>query len=120
MKQPKGECRRAGAFLLATAMLCLFLASTASARRLVFWSNSVANKISYAPVIEGGKGADLPIAQPYVDDPYGTPIDCAAGKFYWLIRRNGGSIGYANLDCSSRGLLNANGASFAQPSGLAI
>jgi hypothetical protein len=98
----------------------LFSASTASARRLVFWSNAAANKISYAPVIEGGKGADLPIAQPYVDDPYGTAIDSAAGKVYWLNRGNGGSIGYANLDGSSPGLLNADGASFAQPSGLAI
>jgi hypothetical protein len=120
MKQPKDEYRRAGTFLLATAMLCLCLASTASARRLVFWSNSIANKISYAPVIEGGKGADLPIAQSYVDDPYGTAIDSAAGKVYWLNRGNGGSIGYANLDGSGAGLLNTSGASFAQPSGLAI
>jgi DNA-binding beta-propeller fold protein YncE len=101
-------------------MLCLCLTSTASARRLVFWSNSIADKISYAPVIEGGKGADLPIAPPYVDDPYGTAIDAAAGKVYWLNRGNGGSIGYATLDGSGPGLLNAGGASFAQPSGLAI
>jgi hypothetical protein len=106
--------------LATTVMLCLCLASTASARRLVFWSNSAANKISYAPVIEGGKGADLPIAQPYVDDPYGTAIDSAAGRVYWLNRGNGGSIGYANLDGSGPGLLNTSGASFAQPSGLAI
>jgi DNA-binding beta-propeller fold protein YncE len=120
MKRPKGEHRRTGAFLLTTAMLCLCLTSTASARRLVFWSNSIADKISYAPVIEGGKGADLPIAQSYVDDPYGTAIDSATGKIYWLNRGNGGSIGYANLDGSGPGLLNTSGASFAQPSGLAI
>lgn len=120
MKQPMGTCRRVGALLLTAAMLCLCMASTASARRLVFWSNSAANKISYAPLIEGGKGADLSIAQPYVDDPYGTAIDSAAGKVYWLNRGNGGSIGYANLDGSSPGLLNTSGASFAQPSGLAI
>jgi hypothetical protein len=105
---------------LATAILGLCLASTASARRLIFWSNSIANKISYAPVIEGGTGADLPIAQPFVDDPFGTAIDSAAGRVYWLNRGNGGSIGYANLDGSGAGLLNTSGASFAQPSGLAV
>lgn len=105
---------------LAVVIVSLCLASTASARRLVFWSNSIANKISYAPVIEGGKGADLPIAQSFVDDPYGTAIDSAAGRVYWLNRGNGGSIGYANLDGSGAGLLNTSGASFAEPSGLAI
>jgi len=120
MRQPRGKFRRVAAIALVPAILSLCLASTASARRLIFWSNSLANKISYAPVIEGGKGADLPIAQPYVDDPYGTAIDSAAGKVYWLNRGSGGSIGYANLDGSSAGLLNTSGASFAQPSGLAI
>jgi hypothetical protein len=120
MRPPRGTVKRAGTIVLATAILGLCLASTASARRLVFWSNSIANEISYAPVIEGGKGADLPIAQPYVDDPFGTAIDSAAGRVYWLNRGNGGSIGYANLDGSGGGLLNTSGASFAQPSGLAI
>ena len=106
--------------MLTMAMLCLCLTSTASARRLVFWSNSIANKISYAPVIEGGKGADLPINPSYVNDPYGTAIDSAAGKVYWLNRGNGGSIGVANLDGSGAGLLNTSGTSFAEPSGLAI
>jgi hypothetical protein len=112
--------KRVGAAALAIAILCLCLASTASARRLIFWSNSIANKISYAPVIEGGKGADLPIDQSYVNDPYGTAIDSAAGKVYWLNKGNGGSIGFANLDGSGAGLLNTSGASFAEPSGLAI
>jgi hypothetical protein len=120
MRLTRGSFKRAGALALATAILCLCLASTASARRLIFWSNSIANKISYAPVIEGGKGADLPIAQSYVDDPYGTAIDSAVGKVYWLNKGNGGSIGYANLDGSGAGLLNTSGASFAESSGLAI
>jgi hypothetical protein len=120
MRPPRGTFKRAATIALATAILGLCLTSTASARRLIFWSNSIANKISYAPVIEGGKGADLPIAQSYVNDPYGTAIDSAAGKVYWLNRGNGSSIGYANLDGSGAGLLNTNGASFAQPSGLAI
>lgn len=121
MRPPRSDFkRRAGAIALATAILCLCLATAASARRLVFWSNSIASKISYAPVIEGGKGADLPIAQSYVDDPFGTAIDSAAGKVYWLNKGNGGSIGYANLDGGDAGLLNTSGASFAEPSGLAI
>jgi hypothetical protein len=105
---------------LAIALLGLSLASTASARRLVFWSNSIANKISYTAVIEGGRGADLPIDPSFVNDPYGTAIDSAAGKVYWLNRGGGGSIGRANLDGSGAGLLNTGGASFAAPSGLAI
>lgn len=120
MRPPRGTFKRAGTIALATTILGLCLASTASARRLVFWSNSIANKISYAPVIEGGKGADLPIAQSYVDDPFGTAIDSAAGRVYWLNRGNGGSIGFANLDGSGAGLLNTSGASFAEPSGLAV
>lgn len=120
MRLPRENFKRAGAIALATATLCLCLTSTASARRLVFWSNSTANKISYAPVIEGGKGADLPIDPSYVNDPYGTAIDSAAGKVYWLNKGNGGSIGYANLDGSGAGLLNTAGGSFAEPSGLAI
>jgi hypothetical protein len=105
---------------IAIAVLGLALASTASARRLIFWSNSIADKISYAPVIEGGQGGDLPIDPAYVDDPHGTAIDSAAGRVYWLNRGNGGSIGYANLSGSGAGLLNTAGASFANPSGLAI
>jgi DNA-binding beta-propeller fold protein YncE len=105
--------------MLAIAVLGLCLASTASARRLVFWSNSFANRISYAPVIEGGRGADLPIDPAYVNDPYGTAIDSAAGKVYWL-NKNNSSIGYANLDGSAPGLLNTAGAPFANPAGLAI
>jgi DNA-binding beta-propeller fold protein YncE len=120
MRLPKGNFKRVGTITLAMAILGLCLASTASARRLIFWSNSIANKISYAPVIEGGKGADLPIDPSYVDDPYGTAIDSAAGKVYWLNKGNGGSIGFANLDGSGVGLLNTSGASFAEPSGLAI
>jgi hypothetical protein len=105
---------------LAIALLGLCLASTASARRLIFWSNSTANKISYTAVIEGGRGADLPIDPSYLNDPYGTAINSAAGKVYWLNSGGGGSIGYANLDGSGAGLLNTAGASFAAPSGLAI
>jgi hypothetical protein len=120
MRLLKDDCRRAGPIVAVMAIVCLSLASTASARRLVFWSNSVANKISYAPLIEGGKGADLPIDPSYVNDPYGTAIDSAAGKVYWLNKGNGGSIGYANLEDSGAGLLNTTGASFAEPSGLAI
>ncbi|HEU4943826.1 MAG TPA: hypothetical protein VFT10_01550 [Solirubrobacterales bacterium] len=112
--------RRFGAFALATACLCLCLASTATARTVVFWSNLGANKISYAPLIEEGSGADLPIAAPYVDQPYGTALDAAAGRIYWLNRGGGGSIGYANLDGSGAGLLNTAGAPFANPAGLAI
>jgi hypothetical protein len=111
--------RSIGTSALAIAVLSLSLASTASARRLVFWSNSIANKISYAPVIEGGRGADLPVGPPYVEDPYGTAIDSAASKAYWLNKSNG-SIGYANLDGSAPGLLNTAGAPFANPAGLAI
>jgi hypothetical protein len=105
---------------LAIALLGLALTSTASARRLVFWSNSSADKISYTAVIEGGRGADLPIGPAYVNDPYGTAIDSAAGKVYWLNRGSGGSIGEANLDGSGARLLNTGGAGFAAPSGLAI
>jgi hypothetical protein len=112
--------RRIGAFALATACLCLCFASTASARTVVFWSNLGASKISYAPLIEEGSGADLPIASPYVDQPYGTAIDAAAGRIYWLNRGGSGSIGYANLDGSGGGLLNTAGAAFANPAGLAI
>jgi hypothetical protein len=117
---PRRAARSIGASALAIVLLGLCLASTASARRLVFWSNSIANKISYAPVIEGGKGADLPIDPSYVDDPYGTAIDSATGKVYWLNKGKGGSIGFANFDGSGAGLLNTAGASFANPSGLAI
>lgn len=120
MRPPRINFKQTGAAALAIAILCLCLASTASARRLILWSNSIANKISYAPVIEGGKGADLPIDPSYVDDPYGTAVDSAAGKVYWLNKGNGGSIGFANLDGSGAGLLNTIGASFAEPSGLAI
>jgi hypothetical protein len=116
----RSAARPLAASALAIAILSLCPTSTASARRLVFWSNSIANKISYAPVIEGGKGADLPIDPSYVDDPYGTAIDSAAGKVYWLNRGNGGSIGFANLDGSGGGFLNTAGAVFANPAGLAI
>src|SRR4051794_11852207 len=120
MRLPRRNFKRVATAALALAVLCLCLASTASARRLIFWSNSIANKISYAPVIEGGKGADLPIDPSYVNDPYGTAIDSAAGKVYWLNKGNGGSIGFANLDGTGAGLLNTGGASFAEPSGLAV
>ncbi len=115
-----GRYTRLGTSALVIALLGLCLASTASARRLVFWSNSFANKISYAPVIEGGRGADLPIDPALVNDPYGTAVDAAAGRVYWLNKGDGGSIGFANLDGSGAGLLNTAGASFANPSGLAI
>lgn len=118
-RSPNRAAWSIGASALAIAVLSLCMASTASARRLVFWSNSISNKISYAPVIEGGKGADLPISPSYVDDPYGTAIDSATGKVYWL-NKGSGSIGYANLDGSAPGLLNTAGAPFANPAGLAI
>lgn len=100
--------------------LSLWVTPIASARTMVFWSNLGASKISGAPLIEEGNGADVPIAAPYVDQPYGTAIDAAAGKIYWLNRGGGGSIGYANLNGSSPGLLNTTGASFNNPAGLAI
>ncbi len=117
---PRRAALSIAASALAIAGLGLCLASTASARRLVFWSNLIANKISYAPVIEGGKGADLPIDPSYVNSPYGTAIDAATGKVFWLNRGNGGSIGFANLDGSGAGFLNTSGASFDNPAGLAI
>ncbi|HKT83460.1 MAG TPA: hypothetical protein VJQ84_06445 [Solirubrobacterales bacterium] len=100
--------------------LCLCFASAAQARTVVFWSNLGASKLSFAPLIEEGKGADLSIASPYVNAPYGTAIDAAAGKIYWLNNGGGGSIGFANLDGSAAGHLNTAGASFDNPSGLAI
>lgn len=111
---------RIGALALTTACLCICLASTAGARTLVFWSNTSANKISYAPLLEEGAGADLPIDAAYVRSPYGTAIDATAGRVYWLNRGDGGSIGYANLDGSGGGFLNTAGADFANPAGLAI
>jgi len=109
----------AGASALAM-LACLCVAASASARIVVFWSNLGASKISSAPLIEEGNGADVPIASPYVDEPYGTAIDAAVGRLYWLNRGGGGSIGYANLDGSGGGLLNTTGASFNNPVGLAI
>jgi len=101
-------------------LACLCMATSASARIVVFWSNLEASKISSAPLIEEGSGADVPIASPYVNEPYGTAIDAAAGRLYWLNRGGGGSIGYANLDGSGAALLNTTGASFNNPVGLAI
>ena len=106
--------------LAAIAIVGLFSTPGASARQVVFWSNLGANKISYAPLIEEGSGADLAIPPALVDQPYGTAVDAAAGRVYWLNRGGGGSIGYANLDGSGAGLLNTAGAAFADPSGLAI
>jgi hypothetical protein len=120
MRLLRGNCKRMGALALAVALLCLLPAASASARLMVFWSNLNANKISYEPLTEEGSGADLPIASPYVDQPYGTAIDAAAGKVYWLNRGSGGSIGYANLNGNGGGLLNTAGASFNDPAGLAI
>lgn len=105
---------------LAIALLGLCLAPSAPARVVVFWSNAAANKVSSAPLIEEGRGADLAIDPAYVDLPYGTAIDAAAGKVYWLNGGGSGSIGYANLDGSGAGLLNTAGATFFNPSGLAI
>ncbi len=109
-----------GAGALLVSLLCLSLASAAGANVTVFWSNSNADRISYAPLIEGGSGADVAINPAYVDDPYGTAIDAAAGRVYWLNRGGGGSIGYASLNGGAAGLLNTAGASFANPAGLAI
>lgn len=103
-----------------TMLVCLCVAASASARIVVFWGNTEASKISSAPLIEEGDAADVPIASPYVNQPYGTAIDAAAGRLYWLNRGGGGSIGYANLDGSGGGLLNTVGASFSNPAGLAI
>lgn len=102
------------------ALACLYLASTASANQRVFWANYSASKISSAPPIEQGSGADIPIGPPYVNNPYGLAIDAAAGKVYWLNTGDGGSIGYANLNGSAPGFLNTAGASFANSAGLAI
>jgi hypothetical protein len=112
--------RRIGACALISFSLGLCLAPTAFARVMVFWSNSTANKISYASPLEQGPGADLAINPAFIDTPYGTTIDAAAGRVYWLNRGGEGSIGYANLDGSGAGLLNTTGASFGDPSGLAI
>lgn len=112
--------KRAGVIALATTVFCLCLASTASAQRLIFWSNSLANKISYASLLEGHRAGDLPIDPAYVDDPYGTAIDASTGKVYWLNRGGGGSIGWANLGSPGAGILNTAGAGFSDPSGLAI
>ncbi|HEX4464418.1 MAG TPA: hypothetical protein VH042_07240 [Solirubrobacterales bacterium] len=112
--------KQAGAIMLATTVLCLCLASTASAQRLIFWSNSLANKISYASLLEGHRAGDLPIDPADVNDPYGTAIDASTGKIYWLNRGGGGSIGWANLGSPGAGILNTAGAAFADPSGLAI
>jgi hypothetical protein len=109
-----------GASALPVALLCLCLCSTALANRTAFWANSVANKISHAPLIEEGMGADIPIDPSYLNIPRGVAVDSAAGKVYWLNTGNGGSIGYANLDGSAAGFLNTAGASFTEPSGLAI
>jgi hypothetical protein len=115
----RGHALLVGASALAM-LACLAMATSASARIVVFWSNLGASKISAAPLIEEGNGADVPIASPYVDEPYGTAIDAAAGRLYWLNRGSGGSIGYANLDGSGAGLLNTTGASFDNPVGLTI
>lgn len=112
--------RRTGLSALATLLLGLCFAPTASARLVVFWSNALANKISSAPLIEEGKGADLPIDPALVYAPYGTVVDAATGKVYWLNSGGIGSIGYAKLDGSGAGLLNTAGATFSEPSGLAI
>src|SRR6187399_1371358 len=112
--------RRLRISALAITAFGLCLAPSASARVVVFWSNAAANKISSAPLIEEGRGADLAIDPAYVDLPYGTAIDAAAGRVYWLNGGGSGSVGYANLDGSGAGLLNTAGASFFNPSGLAI
>jgi len=120
MEPSRGNFNRAVAIAFAAALLCLLPTASASARLMVFWSNLGASKISSAPLIEEGNGADLQIAAPYVDQPYGTAIDAAAGRIYWLNRGGSGSIGYANLDGSGAGLLNTAGAGFNNPAGLAI
>jgi hypothetical protein len=112
--------RRIPTCALAVALLGLCFAPTASARLVVFWSNALANKISSAPLIEQGDGADLPIDPALVYAPYGTAVDAAAGRAYWLNSGGIGSIGFANLDGSRAGLLNTGGAPFSNPSGLAI
>lgn len=112
--------RRTGVCVIATIVFALFSTSIASASRLIFWSNSSANKISYASLLEGHRAGDLPIDPAYVNDPYGTAIDASAGKVYWLNRGGGGSIGWANLGAPGAGILNTTGADFADPSGLAI
>jgi hypothetical protein len=112
--------RRTGAVALTAALLCLFIAATASAANSVYWVNYGANKISRANLGEGG-GADLPISAANVNGPYGLAIDSAAGKIYWLNKvALSGSIGYANLDGSGSGLLNTAGAPFDNSAGLAI
>jgi hypothetical protein len=107
-----------GASLIAVGLACLVLASAAGAAQTVFWGSFNPSKISHAP-IGPGKGTDIPIPSAFVDGPYGTAVDSAAGRIYWA-NFNGNSIGYANFDGSGAGLLNTSGATVNGPGGLAI
>ncbi len=109
---------RFGASLLAVGLLYLALASAANAAQTVFWGSFNPSKISHAPIGDG-KGVDIPIPPAFVDGPYGTAIDSAAGRVYWA-NYSGNSIGYANFDGSGAGLLNTSGATVNAPAGLAI
>jgi DNA-binding beta-propeller fold protein YncE len=100
-----------------TVVVAVFAAAANAAER-VYWSNNVANKISFANV-DGTGGGDLSTTGATVSSPRGAAIDTATGRVYWA-DAFADKISYASLDGSGGTDLNTSGASVSAPTGVAI
>jgi DNA-binding beta-propeller fold protein YncE len=88
-----------GTGLVASLLLLVGLASSASADDRVYWVNGTAvdaNPISHAD-LDGSGGDDLDTTGAPSAEPRGVTLDMAAGKVYWTNRANN-RISFANLD----------------------
>jgi hypothetical protein len=117
-RRPRRRLRAAALALALAVLSSLGLAGPARAASRIFWTNAVANKISYANLDGSGGGGDLDTsgASP-VEEPEGVGIDAATGRIYWD-GHNG--ISFANLSGGGGGDLSTGAATVSGPFGIAI
>lgn len=104
----RGSRRMSRALATLTAVGVLAAAGTASATSKVFvsgYSNDTIGAIS-----ADGTGLTAIVPSGGASGPFGTTVDAAAGKVYWVNYGSATSIGYADLDGSNAGSFPVTGA----------
>jgi DNA-binding beta-propeller fold protein YncE len=85
----------------------------------VYWSNGMANTISFANLDGSGGGGELSTTGAPAHVVLGLGIVPSAGRLYW-VNDSPGSIAVANLDGSGGSQLNTSGATLGGPGGAAV
>ncbi len=112
----------AASALFAASLLCLALASTASAAEKLYWQNYDSESIAFSG-IDGNGGGALNIGSAQDIGMKGLAIDSATGRAFWSSTDSGesGKIFSANLDNSGGGeRFNTGSAPVDEPYGVVI